>query len=305
MGRSTSSMTAKRYKIIANPAAGRGKASALVHRTVEAFKRRGLTFELEFTQGPRQAADIARRALKDFDVIVAIGGDGTVSEIIPGMLFSGRPLAIVPGGSGNDFIKSLSIPNKIEQAVDIIVRGRTRKIDVGRMNGTYFANAVGFGFDAAVNRASYSINHSKRGLLLYLCALIKTLGKFDPVPMKIVVNNETFDQETFLLTVGNGTTVGGGFKLTPHARIDDQFLDVTVIRPLALPALLWHLPKVFRGTIDRVKYAALRRTTKVTVETQGSVPIHVDGEIYPGDERRFTIEVVPKALDVIGNFPDE
>lgn len=296
-------MTANKYKLIANPAARRGKAPAVVLRVVEAFKKRGLLFDLELTQGPRDAAKIARRALADFDVIVAVGGDGTVSEIVPGMLFSGKPLAIIPGGSGNDFIKSLRVPNNIEQAVDIIIRGKARVIDAGRINDTYFANAVGFGFDAAVNRTSYTINHSKRGLLLYVCALIKTLGKYDPVQLKVTMNGETFDRETFLLAIGNGTTVGGGFKLTPHAKIDDQLLDVTVVRPLGLPALLFHLPKVFRGTFDRVKYATLLRTERLEVETRGPVPIHVDGEVYAGNETRFTIEVIPRALAIIGNFP--
>ena len=296
-------MTAKKYKLIANPAAGRGKASSVVHRAVKAFKSRGLLFDLEHTQGPCDAANIARRSSGDFDVIVAIGGDGTVNEIVPGMLSSGKPLAIIPGGTGNDFIKTLRIPNNVEQAMDIIVRGSTRMIDVGRINGFCFVNAVGFGFDAAVNQATRMINHSKQGLLLYLRGLIKTLGKYDPVPLKITMNGNTFDQETFLLAIGNGTTVGGGFKLTPHAKIDDQLLDVTIVKPLGLPALLFHLPKVFRGTFDKVKYAALQRTERLVVETRGPVPIHIDGEIYSGEETRFTIEVVPRALMMIDNLP--
>ncbi len=246
-------MPLTKYKLIANPAAGRGKSRIVVLRVVEAFERRGLVFDLELTRGPKDAANIARKATGEFDVIVAIGGDGTVNDMLPGMLFSGKPLGIVPGGSGNDFIKSLHIPNDIEKAIDIIMNGRTRVIDVGRINGAYFANGAGFGFDAAVNEESYAINHSKRGLLLYFCALLKTLGKFDPVPMNITVNGDTFEQDTFLLAVGNGTTVGGGFKLTPHARIDDSLLDITIVRPLGLAALFWHLPKVFRGTFGKVK----------------------------------------------------
>ncbi len=297
-------MTEKKYKLIANPAAGRGRSQDIVLRTVEALKARGVLFDLELTKGPGDAADIARRALRQFDVIVALGGDGTVNDILPGMVFSGRPLGIVPGGSGNDFIKSVGIPNNIGRAVDLLLRGEGCPIDVGRINGRYFANGVGIGFDAAVNRASYSINHSKRGFLLYFCALLRTLGKYDAAPLTIAINNTTFNQNAFLLTVGNGTTVGGGFKLTPHAKIDDGLLDVTIVSPLALPVLFWHLPKVFLGTIDRAKkYATLLKTEKLVVEADGDVPVHVDGVIYDGKENRFEIEVVPKALTVIGNFP--
>lgn len=296
-------MTTKKYKLIANPAAGRGRSPEAVLRTVEALKKKGAAFDLELTKGPREAANMARKALEEFDVIVAIGGDGTINEIIPGMLFSGKPLGIIPAGSGNDFIKSVGIPNNIDKAVDMLLRGNTGLIDVGKINGTYFANGVGIGFDAAVNRASYTINHSKRGLFLYFCALLKTLGKYDAVPLTITMNGDSFDQSAFLLTVGNGTTVGGGFKLTPHAKIDDALLDVTLVKPLRIPVLLWHLPKVFRGTIERAKkYAALLRTAKLKVEAAGPVPVHVDGEIYGNGETRFEIEVVPKALRVIGNF---
>lgn len=296
-------MTAKKYKLIANPAAGRGRSRDVVLRTVEAFKSRGVRFDLELTKGPGDAANIARRALDKFEAIVVVGGDGTVNDVLPGMVFSGRPLGIVPGGSGNDFIKAIGVPDNIGKAVDLILAGKTGLIDVGRINNTYFANGVGAGFDAAVNRASYTINHSKRGLLLYFCALLKTLGKYEAVPLVVTINNTVFKENIFLLTVGNGTTVGGGFRLTPHARVDDGLLDVTVVKPLPVPVLLWHLPKVFLGTIGRVKrYATLLRTEKLVIEASGPVPIHVDGEIYGTSETRFEIEVVPKALAVIGNF---
>ncbi len=292
----------KKYKLIANPAAGRGKANAAVLQVVELFKAKGATFDLELTTGPRQAADVARKALKEFDVIVAVGGDGTVNEIVPGMLFSGKPLGIIPSGSGNDFIKSLDIPNNIEKAVDIVLKGETRVIDAGKINGMYFANGVGIGFDAAVNRASYEINHSKRGLWLYVCALVRTLGRFNPVPVKITMNGETIEQDIFLLTIGNGTTCGGGFRLTPHAKMDDGLLDVTIVKPLGVLTLMWHLPKVFLGTIDKVtNYARLTRTAKLSIASTHPIPVHVDGEIFPGDGKDLEIEIVPGALTVIGN----
>ncbi len=292
-----------KYKLIANPAAGRGRSSSIISRITDNFQKRGAAFDLEFTRSAKDAANIARRSLAGFDVIIAVGGDGTINEIVPAMLESSRPLGILPTGSGNDFIKSLGIPNNIEKAVDILFRGKTSRIDVGRINGQYFANGVGIGFDAAVNRASYTINHSKRGLALYFRALLKTLGKFKPVPMKITLNGKTLHEEIFLLTVGNGTTVGGGFKLTPHARIDDGLLDVTLVKPLGIPRLLWHLPKVFLGTIDRVKkYATMFRTEKLLIEAEGPVPVHMDGEIFEESGNRFEIEIVPKALMVIGNF---
>jgi diacylglycerol kinase (ATP) len=173
---------------------------------------------------------------------------------------------------------------------------------VGKINDTYFANNIGFGFDAAVNITTYSMDSSTGGLWLYLRALVKTLGKYRPVQLTITMNGRTVDQEAFLLSIGNGTTCGGGFKLTPHAKLDDQLLDVTLLRPLPLAALLWHFPKVFLGTIDRVSYASLERTSGLTVTSTGPVPIHVDGEVFPGNEGIYRVSAIPRALTVIGNL---
>lgn len=296
----------KKYKLIANPAAGRGRTNAAVLKAAQLFKAKGALFDLEMTTAPKQAAEIVRRSLDAFDVIVAMGGDGTVNEIVPGMLFSAKPLGIIPSGSGNDFIKSLGIPNSIEAAVDIVLKGDTRTIDAGKINSTWFANGVGVGFDAAVNQASFKGCPSRRGPWLYVRALFRTLGKFEPVPVTIRMNGETIKQDIFLLTIGNGTTCGGGFKLTPHARIDDGLLDVTIVMPLGVPTLLWHLPKVFLGTIDRVtKYVRMTRTTKLTIESAHPIPVHVDGEIFAGDGTVLEIEIVPHALTIIGNFTRE
>ncbi len=294
----------KQYKLIANPAAGRGRSAAAVLRVVELLKSRGASFDLELTTAPKQAAEIARRSLAEFDAVVALGGDGTVNEIVPAMLGSGRPLGIIPTGSGNDLIKSLGIPKSIEKSVDTVLHGTTRVIDAGRINDTYFVNGVGIGFDAAVNRESYEIGHSRRGLWLYICALARMLGRFEPVPVTIALNGRTVSEEIFLLTIGNGTTVGGGFRLTPHAQVDDGLLDVTIVRPLGVPALLWHLPKVFLGTIDRAKrYARLERTARITVTSSGPVPVHVDGEIFAEQGRTLEIEIIPRSLTVIAGRP--
>jgi diacylglycerol kinase (ATP) len=291
----------KKYKLIANPAARRGSAQLIISRTLELLAKRGAAYDLELTAGPKEAGKIARAACLDHDVIIAIGGDGTVNEVVQGMVFSDTPLGIVPGGTGNDFIRSLHIPNRLEQAVDIILAGQTRRIDVGKINNTYFANNIGFGFDAAVNMTTYSMGARAGGLSLYMRALIKTLGKYRPVPLTITMNGRTIDQETFLLSIGNGATCGGGFKLTPHAKLDDQLLDVTLLKPLPLASLLWHFPEVFLGTIDRAPCASLERTTELTITSHGPVPIHVDGEIFPGNENRYQVSLVPRALTVIEN----
>lgn len=290
----------KRYKLIANPASGGGRTRKIAARVADIFGRRGVVFDLEFTTAPRHAAEIAGRSCDDFDAIVAVGGDGTIHEVAAGMLNCAKPLGIIPAGSGNDLIKSLGIPDDIEAAIDVLLAGRARVIDAGRINGLCFVNVVGIGFDAAVNHHSHGLRRPASGLMRYLVALIKTLGTFAPVPLTVTIDGVTRSQDFFLLTIGNGATCGGGFRLTPHAKLDDGLLDVTMVKPINILPLLWHLPKVFGGTLDRVeKYASMTTANRIRVESPGPIPVHVDGEMYRGDTSVLEIEILPEALKVI------
>lgn len=291
----------KKYKLIANPAAGTHRSRHIAAQVVELLGQRKMEFDLEFTAAPKHAAEIALRSCRDFDAIVAIGGDGTIHEIAGAMLDCDIPLGIIPAGSGNDLIKSLGIPNDVRAAVDILTAGQARTIDAGTINGLCFVNVVGIGFDAAVNHNSHGFRWPASGLLRYVMALITTLGTYSPLPLTVTIDGTTATQDLFLLTIGNGTTCGGGFRLTPHARLDDGLLDVTFVKPISVPRLLWHLPKVFQGTLERVvRYASMKRVTKLRVESAAPVPVHVDGEVYRGDTLRLDIEVIPNALTVIG-----
>ncbi len=294
----------KKYTLIANPHAGRGRAGRIAAEVVRLFNDRKVRYDLETTTGPGDAGNMAAAACAsdDVDAIISIGGDGTLNEIIQKAVYTAKPIGVVPAGSGNDFTKVLNTPHKLAEIIDMILAGRTKIIDAGKMNKRYFANNVGIGFDAAVNYNSRSVTLFKSGLAVYLCALLKTLSHYKPLPMKIAINGEAFDQNLFLVSIGNGTTCGGGFKLTPHAKIDDQLLDVTMVMPLTLPQLIRHFPKVFQGTIDRTRHAVTRRTQKLTIESAHPLPLHVDGEIYALEGNTCEISVAPNALTVIGNF---
>lgn len=294
-----------RYKLIANPHAGRGRANRIIAETVRILNTKDVRFDLEVTRGPGDAERIAAAACSraDIDAVISIGGDGTLNEVVQSAVFSGKPLGVVPAGSGNDFSKVLNMPKNLRHVVDVILQGRTKRIDAGRMNRRYFANSVGIGFDAVVNYNTRQIRWIRAGLAVYFLAFLSTIGHYKPSRMTITIDDETFDQEMFLVSVGNGTTCGGGFRLTPHALIDDHLFDITMIKPLTLPQLFRHLPKVFLGTIERTHHALTRKAAKLTVASEHPLPVQVDGEVYALEGNSCTIEVVPNALTVIGNFP--
>jgi diacylglycerol kinase (ATP) len=294
----------KKYKLIANPHAGRGRAGNIVAEVVRLFNARKARYDLETTTGPGDAENMAAAACASDDVaaVISIGGDGTLNEIVQKAVFTGKPVGVIPAGSGNDFAKVLNTPKKLDDIVDMLLAGRTKVIDAGTINKRFFVNNIGIGFDAAVNYNTRKVKWIRSGLAVYVCALLITLNRYRPVQMKITVNNEVFDQNMFLVSVGNGTTCGGGFKLTPHAKIDDRLLDITMVKPLSLPQLFRHFPKVFQGTIDKTQHAITRRAEKLTVESFHPLPLHVDGEIYALEGNTCEISVVPNALTIIGNF---
>ncbi len=294
----------KKLKLIANPSAGGGRAGRIVPEVVRLLNARGAGYDLEITTGRGDAETMAAAACSrdDISAIVSIGGDGTMNEIVQKAVFTGKPVAIVPAGSGNDFSKVLNTPKALEGIVDMILAGRTKVIDAGRMNKRYFANGVGIGFDAAVNYNTRKVRWVKAGLAVYFTAFLKTLNQYRPCRMKITIGGETIEQELFLVSIGNGTTCGGGFRLTPHAQIDDGLFDITMVKPLSLPRLFWHLPKVFLGTIERTHHAVTRRAPSLIVESEHPLPVQVDGEVYALEGNTCEISIVPRALTVIGNF---
>jgi diacylglycerol kinase (ATP) len=294
----------KKYKLIANPHAGRGRAGRIIAEVVRLLNARRVPFDLDTTRGPGDAENSAAAACSgsEYGAVISIGGDGTLNEIVQKAVFTGKPVGVVPAGSGNDFAKVLNTPNKLKDIVDMLLAGRTKVVDAGRMNNRFFANNVGIGFDAAVNYNTRKVTWFRSGLAVYIAALLKTLNHYRPLPMKITINDEVFDQAMFLVSVGNGTTCGGGFKLTPHAKIDDRLLDITMVTPLSLPQLFRHFPKVFQGTIDRTVHAVTRRAEKLSVESAHPLPLHIDGEMYSLEGNTCEISVVPSALTIIGNF---
>jgi len=289
----------KRVKFIANPEAGLGKGRRILPRLRGILEDRGLSFEVEETMAPKQARDLAREAVGQFDAVVAVGGDGTVSEVAQGLIHTETPLGIIPAGSGNDFVRSLGYPKELEDIVDCIAKGSVRTVDAGCLNGRYFVNVMGIGFDAVVNQRKNGTSWVK-GLPAYLWALVGTLGTYSPIRVDVHLDGEACAAtEAYLVSIGNGTTCGGGFRLTPYARVDDRLLDVCILAPVRVPNLLWHLPKAFNGTIEKSGYATLKTASEITLDTTESLPAHIDGEPHVLEKGRHRVRIIPEALKVV------
>ena len=210
-----------------------------------------------------------------------------------------QTLGLVPTGTGNDFLKTLGVPNNWRATCDVIARNQSRPIDVGRINGRVFVNNVGVGFDAQVSIEAQKVK-GLRGQAVYMAALARTmLLSYRTPQVTIERDGETFTQSITMLNIGNGRCSGGGFWLTPQAELGDGLLDVCVIRGLSKPRILALVSHVMKGTHVTKESVQMKRAHRITVTSPEPLPVHADGEILYTEVKRLEIEVLPSRLTML------
>jgi len=286
------------YKFIVNPTAARGKCARIALRLEGMCRAAGLDFDLSYTTAPKEAVAIADKACGTFENIIAVGGDGTIHEVVNGLIGKSHRFGIVPVGSGNDFVKAMGIPLQLNAAFDTLLSGRTRAVDVGSADSVFFPNGLGIGFDAWVVRESQMVKRL-RGNAIYLYSVLRTIYKYRPPEIRIKFNSTVREEKLFMITVGNGISLGGGFKLTPFAIMDDGLLDLTIIRDLSKPEIYKNLLGVYTGKHTRMPQVSIDRTTNMQVESETGFAVHLDGELMSLEKKSLDISIIPKALEVI------
>ena len=299
-----------RIKVILNPCADLGHGISKKEIIIsEGEKWGGLDLVLTDHQG--HACQLAREAAAEgYDVIVAAGGDGTVHDIVNGMLQDGKPqskLGVIPLGTGNDFAYSVGASLEVPIAVENIFRGDNRSIDLaeivdGRGIHKLFANILGIGFDANVVIRVQAIT-SLRGFPKYLWGVLKTLMlDFWPFQFDMHFDDEQLKQDVLFVAFGVGRRHGGGFMLTPDALLDDNKIDTCTVRPMGRLRALMLLNSAVKGTHTKEPQVTMRQSKRIEISCKGSLPIHIDGEVfaYPHDNvQRVTITSMPAAIEVM------
>jgi diacylglycerol kinase (ATP) len=282
--------------LLPNPAAGNGRNDTKV--AAVAARLRDAGFDVDVLRGADAAESeaLARAAVADgVGALVVCGGDGMVNLAAQVLAGSRVPLGIVPMGTGNDTARALGLPVKDSlAAVDVVVRGRTRVIDLARSGDRYFVTVLAAGFDAAVNERANAMTWPK-GQLKYSLAILAVLKAFRPIRYTLDLDGETRQVDGMLVSVGNGDSMGGGLKVTHGAEMDDGLLDVVLFTSVPRRELVKTYPKLFTG--GHVSHPAYERfrVRRVTVAAPGVVA-YADGERF-GD-LPLTVEVVPGALRV-------
>lgn len=287
--------------IIFNPHAGRGRAARQETAIRSALAAAELEFEFVKTERVDHARELAAHAAEQdrYSAIVGAGGDGTINEIVNGMLGSALPLGIIPLGTGNDFVKVIDLPpDRPALAAQKLRDGVAGPIDIGVANGRAFINGLGCGMDAQVTVESQRPTRL-HGFAVYLVALVRALRHYTSPVMRVRFGNEVIEQRTLFAAIGNGQCQGGGFWLTPDAKIDDGLLDLCVCHHLQLHEIARHLPKVLRGTHTRIKPVRMARVAGVEIEALAPVPFHVDGELISTGIQQVEVTVKPGAINLI------
>jgi diacylglycerol kinase (ATP) len=237
-------------------------------------------------------------AAKDgVDIVAAAGGDGTLSEVLNGLVNSVSKIGIIPMGTGNDFARHLGIGTDRRRAVQTLLRGIAKPIDIGRTQGRWFLNVAGCGFDAVVaERVNRGFRHL-RGTAAYIAAVVQTLRTFQAADMRITLDGETVELRAMLCSVANASYYGGGMHVAPDARLDDGLFDLCLLAEAGKMEFLSAFPRVFRGTHTTHPKVTMRRARHVQIESEPPMPVLVDGEIAGITPVEFVL--VPGAIHVM------
>lgn len=269
---------------IVNPQAGTGYALKVEGIIRDELGRRGIEANFVRTEAPGHATELARQAAAQNGCtgVVSVGGDGTAFEVACGLLGGNVPLGIMPAGTGNDFVKAVSIPKKPLEALEIILSREARHVDVGVFNDQLFLNVAGTGFDVTVLDYTLAAKKYVRGILPYLIGLVRAITRYKPVHLRLTADGVTEERDVLICSVANGRFFGGGFPICPDAQPDDGLFDLVVVENKPRWMIPFYLPGLLMGKVLQWPFTTHRRVSSVQIESQG-MRFNADGEIFSLD----------------------
>lgn len=283
---------------IVNPTAGKGRAKKLVPVIENECKKYGVDFEIKYTNAPGDGTSIAAWGVEQgYKKIIAVGGDGTVNEVMNGMAESNAALGVIPGGSGNDFIRSISNHKNIEDIIYDNISGKIEKADLGICNGKYFINVASGGFDGEVTIETAKVKKIFSGSTAYIVALLKIIFKYKGRRLKVEIDDLSFEGNTLLVAVANGRYYGGGMLPAPRAVINDGYFDICHIKHLAIMKMLVLFPKFMKGKHENIKEVTMYRGKRVRLECSEPLAVNFDGEITRAREVEF--KIIPNGINIV------
>lgn len=286
----------KRVRFIINPISGIGRKNKIQGQIDKYLDHTKFDYDIVYTEGPKHANELSKEASDaGFDVVVAVGGDGSAHEVGSSLIGTNTSLAIIPAGSGNGLARYLKLPMNHKKAIERINQYNVKRIDTGIINGEPFLSTTGMGFDAFI--AWKFALFGSRGLFSYVWLIFQEYFRYKPKEYKIEVNGEVIDTKAFVVICGNSNQWGNNAIIAPRAEIDDGILDLAVCKPFPFYAVFVMASLLMAGSIEESPYMTIYRGAEMKI-TQTTVLAHVDGEpVRLG--RELNISVNPLSLNVL------
>lgn len=285
----------KRVLYIVNPHSGVGRKKIIETEIKERTDADEIDFSIVHTTHRGHATEIARKHRDDMDIVVAVGGDGTVNEVGSGLIGGHAALGIIPCGSGNGLARELEIPLRTASAVDVINEAEIRTIDILHVGDYISLNVAGVGFDAYISHLF--ANKKVRGPLQYMNLIAKEYPRYKPDDYILNIDGNIYKRTAFLISFANSSQWGNDIHIAPNASMDDGLMDVCIVSEfpnMAIPSLVISL---LSQSIDTNKYDEMIRTKEVELLNDTQVMGHVDGEpVIISPHAQISIE--PNALKV-------
>jgi diacylglycerol kinase (ATP) len=306
-----------KYRLIVNPVAGGGTSERLIPEIKSTLRDLGLEFDLVWTERSWHAVQLAQAAAAEVDVVVAVGGDGTANEVLNGLMLAkeagdAAAMGVLCVGRGNDLAFGMGIPTDWASGCRTLAADRRRTVDVGHVvggdfpDGRYFGNGIGIGFDAVVGFVAARLKHL-RGFIGYFVAAVKTIFVYFTAPLvRLEYGDDPVELHALMVSVMNGTRMGGGFMMAPDGRPNDGAFDLCIARQVSRPRIFALMLKFMKGTqFDHPSISDGQAKRVVVTALEGTLPAHADGETLCTDGKELEIEIVPSALQVISGAAEE
>lgn len=286
------------YLFIVNPIAGKGKAKRTIPIIKEIMENSGHSYQIKITEKVGDGQLFAEEAkAEDFRTIVSVGGDGTLHEVVNGMVGGTQRLGIIPAGTGNDFARSLKIPFDIKDAMEVLIQERAMSIDIGRSGDKYFINFCSVGLDALIAEEANKIKRYFSSTYSYIIGVVKALGKFRSLRVELIIDDKKYDEEIMLVAVCNGGYYGGGMNIAPQAVVSDGQFDVCVVRKMPKLKLLFLFPTIFKGKHVKYDEVKIYRGENIQIFSKEEMYVNADGDIV--NSRPVKFEMVHNKMEVI------
>jgi YegS/Rv2252/BmrU family lipid kinase len=291
--------------VIVNPYSNRWETGRRIPEIEAGLKKANIDYVLQITENPGHGVELAKAAVMAGNTpLIAVGGDGSVSEVVNGLMqstppdqYPAGPIGFLPLGTANDLTDVLGIPRELDDAIKVIAGGHTRVIDVGSVNGHIFDNNSAIGLEPMVTIENIRLTWL-RGVIRYMISAIITILKRPTWEAHLIWDTGEYKGSITLVSVGNTRRTGGVFYMTPNASVDDGLLDFVYAPALGRLRLFQLLPKTQTGAHIDEPEITVHQTKQLTIQTHPPTPIQADGELIATEATEIIYKIIPKALRV-------